>query len=65
MMRRWPIRIRLTAAFTVVMALLLLAVAALTVKHTRESLDAAITESLSNQLVNFARSQRTTIRFCG
>ena len=52
MMRRWPIRIRLTAAFTVVMALLLLAVAALTVKHTRESLDAAITESLSNQLVN-------------
>lgn len=51
-MRRWPIRIRLTAAFTAVMALLLLAVATLTVAHTRESLDAAITESLSTQLAN-------------
>jgi signal transduction histidine kinase len=52
MMRRWPIRIKLTAAFTAVMALVLLAVAALTVAHTKESLDAAITESLSNQLAN-------------
>jgi signal transduction histidine kinase len=52
MMRRWPIRIKLTAAFTVVMALVLLGVAALTVAHTRESLDAAVTESLSNQLAN-------------
>jgi signal transduction histidine kinase len=52
MMRSWPIRIRLTAAFTAVMALVLLAVAALTVAHTKESLDAAITESLSYQLVN-------------
>ncbi len=51
-MRRWPIRIRLAAAFTAVMALVLLAVAALTVNHTRESLDAAITESLSTQLAN-------------
>ncbi len=51
-MRRWPIRIRLTAAFTAVMALVLLAVATLTVDHTRESLDAAITESLSTQLAN-------------
>ncbi len=51
-MRRWPIRIRLTAAFTAVMALALLAVATLTVDHTRESLDAAITESLSTQLAN-------------
>jgi signal transduction histidine kinase len=52
MMRRWPIRIRLTAAFTAVMALVLLAVGTLTVAHTKESLDAAITESLSDQLAN-------------
>ncbi|OBF51341.1 hypothetical protein A5756_20375 [Mycobacterium sp. 852002-53434_SCH5985345] len=52
MIRRWPIRIRLTAAFTAVMALLLLAVASLTVGHTKESLDTAITESLLNQLTN-------------
>jgi signal transduction histidine kinase len=52
MMRRWPIRIRLTTAFTAVMALVLLAVGALTVAHTKESLDAAITDSLSNQLAN-------------
>jgi signal transduction histidine kinase len=51
-MMRWPIRIRLTAAFTAVMALLLLAVAALTVAHTKESLDEAITESLSYRLAN-------------
>jgi signal transduction histidine kinase len=52
MMRRWPIRIRLTTAFTAVMALVLLAVGTLTVAHTKESLDAAITDSLSNQLAN-------------
>ncbi|OMC11772.1 HAMP domain-containing histidine kinase [Mycobacterium sp. SP-6446] len=52
MMRRWPIRIRLAAAFTAVMALVLLAVGALTVAHTKESLDAAITESLSYRLAN-------------
>jgi signal transduction histidine kinase len=52
MIRRWPIRIRLTAAFTGVMALVLLAVATLTVAHTKGSLDAAITDSLSNQLAN-------------
>jgi signal transduction histidine kinase len=52
MMRRWPIRIRLTAAFTAVMALVLLGVATLTIAHTKESLDAAITDSLSNQLAN-------------
>ena len=51
-MRRWPIRIRLTAAFTAVIALVLLAVGALTVAHTKESLDDAITESLSYQLAN-------------
>jgi signal transduction histidine kinase len=52
MMRRWPIRIRLTAGFTAVMALVLLAVATLTIAHTKESLDATITDSLSNQLAN-------------
>ena len=52
MMRRWPIRIRLTAAFTAVMALLLLAIGTLTVAHTKESLDEAITESLSYRLAN-------------
>jgi signal transduction histidine kinase len=46
MMRRWPIRLRLTAAFTAVMAMVLLAVGALTVAHAKESLDEAITESL-------------------
>jgi signal transduction histidine kinase len=52
MMRRWPIRIRLTAGFTAVMALVLLAVATLTIAHTKESLDAAITDSLSDKLAN-------------
>ena len=51
-MRRWPIRVRLTAAFTAVMALVLLAVGTLTVSHTKESLDEAITESLSYRLAN-------------
>lgn len=51
-MRRWPIRIRLTAAFTAMMALILLAVGALTVVHTKETLDEAITESLSYRLAN-------------
>ena len=60
MMRRWPIRIRLTAAFTAVMALVLLAVGTLTVAHTKESLDAAITESLSNQLANLRPMAATT-----
>jgi signal transduction histidine kinase len=52
MMRRWPLRIRLTAAFTAVMALVLLAVGTLTVAHTKESLDEAITESLSYRVAN-------------
>ena len=52
MMRRWPIRIRLTAAFTAVMALVLLAVGSLTVAQTKESLDEAITESLLYRLAN-------------
>jgi signal transduction histidine kinase len=52
MMRRWPIRIRLAAAFTAMMALVLIAVAAATVADTRESLDSAVTESLSYQLAD-------------
>ena len=52
MMRHWSIRIKLAAAFTAVMALVLLAVGALTVAHTKESLDAAITESLLYRLAN-------------
>ncbi|OBI31416.1 hypothetical protein A5709_24560 [Mycobacterium sp. E1386] len=52
MIRRWPIRLRLTAAFTAVTGLVLFTVATLTVAHTKESLDAAITESLSTQLAN-------------
>jgi signal transduction histidine kinase len=52
MMPSWPIRIRLTTAFTAVIALVLLAVGTLTVAHTKESLDDAITESLSYQLAN-------------
>lgn len=52
MIRRWPIRIRLTVAFTVMMALALAAVGAVTVAHTRSSLDSAITESLINRLVD-------------
>ncbi len=52
MMRRWPIRIRLTAAFTAVMALVLLVVGTLTITHTKESLDESITESVSYRLAN-------------
>jgi signal transduction histidine kinase len=52
MMRRWPIRIRLVVGFTTVMALVLLGVAAATIAHTQESLDAAITESLYYQLAD-------------
>jgi signal transduction histidine kinase len=52
MMRHWPIRIRLTAAFTAVMALVLLAVGSLTVAQTKESLDEAVTESLLYRLAN-------------
>jgi signal transduction histidine kinase len=60
MMRRWPIRVRLTAAFTAVTALVLLAVAAITVAHTKESLDEAITESLSYRLTNLRPIAATT-----
>ncbi|NKQ56928.1 HAMP domain-containing protein [Amycolatopsis sp. K13G38] len=49
-MRRWPIRIRLTAAFTVLMALVLLGVGFATVTHTRSSLDSSITEALTYRL---------------
>lgn len=48
--RGWPIRVRLTAAFTGVMALVLLGVAAATLAHMRASLDEAISESLTYRL---------------
>jgi signal transduction histidine kinase len=48
--RGWPIRVRLTAAFTAVMALVLLGVAAATLAHMRASLDEAISESLTYRL---------------
>lgn len=52
MIRRWPIRLRLTAAFTVMMALVLAGVGAVTLAHTRSSLDASITESLTYRLAD-------------
>jgi signal transduction histidine kinase len=52
MIRRWPIRIRLTLAFTVMMGLALAAVGTVTVAHTRSSLDSAITESVTNRLAD-------------
>ncbi|MGE2817136.1 sensor histidine kinase [Mycobacterium heidelbergense] len=52
MMRRWPIRVRLAAAFTAAMALVLVVVGALTVAHTKESLDEAITESLAYRVAS-------------
>jgi signal transduction histidine kinase len=52
MIRPWPIRTRLTAAFTIAMALVLLAVAEITVAQTKESLDEGITESLFNRLAS-------------
>jgi hypothetical protein len=50
MIRRWRIRIRLTAAFTLVMALVLVAVGYATVTHMRSFLDRSVTESLEYQL---------------
>jgi signal transduction histidine kinase len=50
MIQRWPIRVRLTAAFTVMMALVLAGVAVATVTHSRAALDASITESLQYRL---------------
>ena len=47
---RWPTRIRLTATFTMLMALVLLGVGFATVAHTRSSLDASITEALTYRL---------------
>lgn len=50
MIRRWPIRVRLTAAFAVMMAVTLAAVGYATVTHTRSFLDRSITESLEYRL---------------
>lgn len=50
MIRRWPIRIRLTVAFTLMMALVLAGAAIGTVSNSRVSLDESITESLHYRL---------------
>ncbi|WP_305082793.1 HAMP domain-containing sensor histidine kinase [Nocardia australiensis] len=50
MIRAWPIRIRLTVAFTIMMALVLAGVGAVTVSHMRSFLDNSVTESLTYQL---------------
>ncbi|MGI8305823.1 hypothetical protein [Saccharopolyspora hattusasensis] len=50
MIRNWPIRLRLTAAFTLTMALILTVVALVTVTNSRASLDESITESLQYRL---------------
>lgn len=52
MIGRWPIRIRLAAAFTIMMALVLTAVGWATLAHTRSSLDSSITESLTYRLAD-------------
>lgn len=49
-MNRWPIRIRLTAAFTLAMALVLSVVAVVTVLSTRASLDESIASGLEYRL---------------
>ncbi|QIS08757.1 sensor histidine kinase [Nocardia arthritidis] len=50
MIRRWPIRIRLTAAFTIMMAVVLTVIGYATVAHMRSFLDTSVTESLTYQL---------------
>ncbi|MGY4101881.1 sensor histidine kinase [Nocardia sp. R16R-3T] len=50
MIRRWPIRIRLTVAFTIMMAVVLAASGYTTVTHMRSFLDTSVTESLEYQL---------------
>lgn len=50
MIRRWPIRWRLTAAFTLTMAVVLAAAGAATVADSRASLDEASTQNLQYRL---------------
>ena len=50
MIRGWPIRVRLAAAFTAAMALILLGVGIATVLNTRASLDESLGESLDYRL---------------
>jgi signal transduction histidine kinase len=50
MTRRWPIRVRLAAAFTAMMALVLLAVAWVTLHQSREALDESANAALSSRL---------------
>ena len=47
MIRRWPIRVRLAAAFTAMMALVLLAVAWVTLHQSREALDESTNKVVS------------------
>jgi signal transduction histidine kinase len=49
-LRRWPLRVRLTAAFTVAMGLVLVAVGASTLAEFRGALDESLEESLSHEL---------------
>ncbi|MGW4356549.1 ATP-binding protein [Nocardia sp. NPDC004582] len=50
MIRRWPLRIRLTVAFTLMMAIVLAIIGFATVSHARTFLDRAVTESAIYQL---------------
>jgi signal transduction histidine kinase len=50
MIRRWPIRVRLAAAFTAMMAVVLVGVAWVTLHQSRESLDESTDAALSNRL---------------
>ncbi len=60
MIRRWPIRWRLTAAFTLTMAVVLAGAGAGTVANTRSSLDESITEALRYQLRDVQAAAETT-----
>lgn len=53
-MRRVPIRLRLTTAFGAVMAAVLTGFGLVTVSHTHESLDEAISESLEYRVDDLA-----------
>lgn len=60
MIRRWPIRWRLTAAFTLTMAVVLAGAGAGTVANTRSSLDESITQALQYQLRDVQAAADTT-----
>lgn len=60
MIRRWPIRWRLTAAFTLTMAVVLAGAGAGTVANTRASLDESIAQTLQYQLRDVQSAAETT-----